>query len=50
MTTGDRFDCSTPAAEKYGAQRKEVVGVVHARIWGLGFEGNGVKGLGGDNP
>ena len=50
MTTGDRFDCSTPAAEKDGAQREELVGAVHARIWCVWSKGDGVEGLGGDDP
>ena len=50
MTARHRLYCPALAAEENGAQGEEVVRFVHARVWSLGLKGNGVEGLGGDDP
>ena len=50
MAAGHRLNCPALAAEEDGAQGEEVVRFVHTSIRSLGLKGDGMEGLGGNDP
>ena len=50
MTARDRLNGTTLAAEEDRAKGEKVMGFVHACVWCLRLEGDGMESLGGDDP